>query len=189
MGKIDKCGDNVSEYPSRHVLRLYYSSFTLTIDMHSIWSRINNTSAFLSSCLMVLLMAIALSSFAFNADPKADVSVLSVKVSVPSFVLRISGHSTGGCSILYLSHVTSAVYSVLFIRQNQSSRCYLPWQAYIHPKLTSVSLVFPRLHRDIRVIIRTLHLCISTSAQVTSLLTSYPPTLISQPCCISSPSP
>jgi len=48
--------------------------------MHSIYSRVNNLSAFLSTCTMVLLAAIALSSFVFNADPKGDLSIASVKV-------------------------------------------------------------------------------------------------------------
>ncbi|KAF9030814.1 signal peptidase subunit [Hymenopellis radicata] len=48
--------------------------------MHSIISRINNVSAFLSSCLMCLLGAIALSSFVFTADPKGDLAIASVKV-------------------------------------------------------------------------------------------------------------
>jgi len=48
--------------------------------MHSIFSRINNVSAFLSSCLMALLAAIALSSLLFTADPKGTISVDTVKV-------------------------------------------------------------------------------------------------------------
>ncbi|KDQ55700.1 hypothetical protein JAAARDRAFT_37115 [Jaapia argillacea MUCL 33604] len=48
--------------------------------MHSIYARINNFSAFLSSCILTLLGAIALSSFLFTANPQGDLSVLSVKV-------------------------------------------------------------------------------------------------------------
>ncbi|KAI0929776.1 hypothetical protein AcW1_008630 [Taiwanofungus camphoratus] len=48
--------------------------------MHTIYARINNVSAFLSSCLMVLLAAIALSSFIFTADPKGELTVASVQV-------------------------------------------------------------------------------------------------------------
>ncbi|TFK40281.1 signal peptidase 22kDa subunit [Crucibulum laeve] len=48
--------------------------------MHSIVSRVNNVSALLSSCMMALLAAIALSSFVFTADPKGDISIASVKV-------------------------------------------------------------------------------------------------------------
>jgi len=50
--------------------------------MHSIYARINNVSTIASSCLMVLLSAIALSSFLFTADPKGDLLVPSVKVFV-----------------------------------------------------------------------------------------------------------
>ncbi|KAF5354594.1 hypothetical protein D9758_011219 [Tetrapyrgos nigripes] len=48
--------------------------------MHSLYSRVNNLSAFLSTCTMALLAAIALSSLLFNADPKGDLSIASVKV-------------------------------------------------------------------------------------------------------------
>jgi hypothetical protein len=50
--------------------------------MHSVYARISNVSAFMSSCLMTLLAAVALSSFIFTADPKGDLLVSSVKVSV-----------------------------------------------------------------------------------------------------------
>lgn len=53
--------------------------------MHSVYARINNVSAMLSSCLMTLLAAIALSSFVFTADPKGDLLISSVKVSVYLF--------------------------------------------------------------------------------------------------------
>lgn len=36
----------------------------------------------MSSCLMALLAAIALSTFLFTADPKGDLAIASVKVSV-----------------------------------------------------------------------------------------------------------
>uniref|UniRef100_A0A0W0FIN3 Signal peptidase subunit 3 n=1 Tax=Moniliophthora roreri TaxID=221103 RepID=A0A0W0FIN3_MONRR len=48
--------------------------------MHSIFSRINNVSAFFSSCMMGLLLAITLSSFILTADPKGELSISSVKV-------------------------------------------------------------------------------------------------------------
>ncbi|KAK7467607.1 Signal peptidase complex subunit [Stygiomarasmius scandens] len=48
--------------------------------MHSIFTRINNISAFLSSCTMALLACIALSSFLFTADPKGDLSISPVRV-------------------------------------------------------------------------------------------------------------
>ncbi|KIY46784.1 signal peptidase 22 kDa subunit [Fistulina hepatica ATCC 64428] len=47
--------------------------------MHSIVSRINNVSAFFTSCMMGLAVAIALSSFLFTAEPKGDLAILSVK--------------------------------------------------------------------------------------------------------------
>ncbi|PCH35854.1 signal peptidase subunit [Wolfiporia cocos MD-104 SS10] len=48
--------------------------------MHSLYSRFNNATAFLSSCLMALLAAIALSSFLFTADPKGDIAIGSIQV-------------------------------------------------------------------------------------------------------------
>jgi len=48
--------------------------------MHSIYARFNNFSAFLSSCLMAMLAAIALSSFVLIATPKGELSLASIKV-------------------------------------------------------------------------------------------------------------
>ncbi|KAF8968167.1 signal peptidase 22kDa subunit [Flammula alnicola] len=48
--------------------------------MHSIFSRINNISAFLSSCMMALLAAVALSTFVFTATPQGDLAISSIKV-------------------------------------------------------------------------------------------------------------
>jgi len=48
--------------------------------MHSIYSRINNVTATLSTCLMVLLAAIACSSFLFTAEPIGSLNITSVKV-------------------------------------------------------------------------------------------------------------
>jgi signal peptidase complex subunit 3 len=48
--------------------------------MHSIISRVNNVSALFSSCMMGLLVAIALSSLVFTADPKGDLEIASIKV-------------------------------------------------------------------------------------------------------------
>ncbi|KAF8149877.1 signal peptidase 22kDa subunit [Crassisporium funariophilum] len=48
--------------------------------MHSAFSRINNASAFLSSCMMALLAAIAISTFVFTANPQGDLSIASIKV-------------------------------------------------------------------------------------------------------------
>ncbi|KAK0463890.1 signal peptidase subunit [Desarmillaria tabescens] len=59
--------------------------------MHSIISRVNNVSAFLSTCMMCLLGAIALSSFLFAADPKGELTVAAVKVynaKVPRYPRR-----------------------------------------------------------------------------------------------------
>ncbi|KAG6862268.1 hypothetical protein C0995_002199 [Termitomyces sp. Mi166 len=51
--------------------------------MHSFISRVNNVSALFSSVMMCLLAAIALSSFLFTADPKGEVHLTSIKVSIP----------------------------------------------------------------------------------------------------------
>ena len=48
--------------------------------MHNLYSRVNNGSAFLSSCVMVLLAAIAASSFVFTTQPKGSLSVKVNKV-------------------------------------------------------------------------------------------------------------
>ncbi|GBE80519.1 signal peptidase subunit [Sparassis latifolia] len=48
--------------------------------MHTIYARINNLSALLSSCLMVLLGAVAVSSLLFTVNPTAEVVVASVQV-------------------------------------------------------------------------------------------------------------
>ncbi|KAF9227111.1 signal peptidase 22 kDa subunit [Gyrodon lividus] len=48
--------------------------------MHSIYARVNGISALWSTCLVALLAAIALSSFAFTADPKGNVDLVSLKV-------------------------------------------------------------------------------------------------------------
>ncbi|KAI0313938.1 signal peptidase subunit [Amylostereum chailletii] len=48
--------------------------------MHSVYSRINNVSATLSTCVMVLLAAIACSSLLFYADPKGTIDVTGINV-------------------------------------------------------------------------------------------------------------
>ncbi|OAX39731.1 signal peptidase 22 kDa subunit [Rhizopogon vinicolor AM-OR11-026] len=48
--------------------------------MHSIYARVNGVSGLWSTCIMVLLAAVALSSFLFNADPKGDLDIVSLKV-------------------------------------------------------------------------------------------------------------
>lgn len=50
--------------------------------MHSVYARINGLSSFWSTCMMVLLAAIALSSFVFTATPTAKIDVASLKVLV-----------------------------------------------------------------------------------------------------------
>ena len=52
--------------------------------MHTVYSRINNVSAMVSTCLMILLGAISLSSFLFTASPKGAIGVSSIQVSVQS---------------------------------------------------------------------------------------------------------
>ena len=48
--------------------------------MHSIYARVNNITATLSTTVMALLAAIALSSFIFTAQPTGTLDVASVKV-------------------------------------------------------------------------------------------------------------
>ncbi|OCH88646.1 signal peptidase subunit [Obba rivulosa] len=48
--------------------------------MHTLYARVNNASAMLSTCMMLLLAAIALSSLVFTADPKGAVTVSLVQV-------------------------------------------------------------------------------------------------------------
>ena len=55
---------------------------TTTDAMHTCYARINNISAFLSSCLMALLGAIAVSSFLFAVEPKGALNVKSINMYV-----------------------------------------------------------------------------------------------------------
>jgi signal peptidase complex subunit 3 len=48
--------------------------------MHTAYARVNNVTAFLSSCVMALLAAIALSSFVFTAAPKGEISVSQMQM-------------------------------------------------------------------------------------------------------------
>ncbi|KAI0684812.1 signal peptidase subunit [Cytidiella melzeri] len=48
--------------------------------MHTTYARINNVIASLSSCMMVLLAAIALSSVLFTADPKGELDVSPMQI-------------------------------------------------------------------------------------------------------------
>ncbi|KAJ3566144.1 hypothetical protein NP233_g7181 [Leucocoprinus birnbaumii] len=71
--------------------------------MHSIVSRINNVSALLSSCMMALLAAIAISSFVFTADPKGDLGLASVKVYPATGAKKSTRQTgTGFCQFQYL---------------------------------------------------------------------------------------
>ncbi len=54
--------------------------------MHTLYSRVNNVSAMLSTCLMALLAAISLSSFLFTATPRGDLAVSSIQVYVMPLV-------------------------------------------------------------------------------------------------------
>ncbi|EEB99044.1 hypothetical protein MPER_01340, partial [Moniliophthora perniciosa FA553] len=69
---------------TNHVLRSLFDRRKILILEKKKWShlvcRINNVSAFFSSCTMGLLLAITLSSFIFTADPKGELSISSVKV-------------------------------------------------------------------------------------------------------------
>jgi len=65
-----------------HLLNLYTICFLQK--MHNIISRVNNVSAFMSSCVMVLLAAITLTTFLFNANPQGDLTISSIKVLVCS---------------------------------------------------------------------------------------------------------
>ena len=53
--------------------------------MHTVNARINNISETLSTCLMVLLTAIAASSLIFYADPKGTLDIKTFKVTKLDF--------------------------------------------------------------------------------------------------------
>ena len=48
--------------------------------MHNLYARVNNGFAFMSSCLMVMLAGIALSSFLFTGDPRGSLVISNFKV-------------------------------------------------------------------------------------------------------------
>ncbi|KIY73258.1 signal peptidase [Cylindrobasidium torrendii FP15055 ss-10] len=48
--------------------------------MHNLLSRVNNISAFLSSCMMCLMGAVALSSLLYTADPKGTLTIKSASI-------------------------------------------------------------------------------------------------------------
>ena len=56
--------------------------------MHSILTRLNNGSAFLSSCVMALLVAIALTTFLFNPNLEGDLTISSINVFVRFLILN-----------------------------------------------------------------------------------------------------
>jgi hypothetical protein len=61
----------------------YVSSVCLSPNnMHSILTRLNNGSAFMSSCVMALLVAIALTTFLFNPNLQGDLTISSINVFV-----------------------------------------------------------------------------------------------------------
>ncbi|ETW81129.1 hypothetical protein HETIRDRAFT_440637 [Heterobasidion irregulare TC 32-1] len=60
--------------------------------MHSLYARINNITATLSTCMMVLLAGIACSSSLFTADPKGTLNISSVQV-FPGQTRRIPGRT------------------------------------------------------------------------------------------------
>jgi len=60
--------------------------------MHSLYARVNNGFAFMSSCLMAMLAAIALSSFLFTADPMGNLVISNFKVYAST--LRYLVHPT-----------------------------------------------------------------------------------------------
>ena len=70
------------EPPARHLCDT--QTFRNYLQMHTVYSRINNVSAMVSTCLMILLGAISLSSFLFTASPKGTIGVSSIQVSVLS---------------------------------------------------------------------------------------------------------
>ena len=57
-------------------------------NMHSIVTRLNNGSAFLSTCVMVLLVAIALTTFLFNPTLQGDLTISSINVFVRFMILN-----------------------------------------------------------------------------------------------------
>ena len=59
-----------------------------TSNMHSILTRLNNGSAFMSSCVMTLLVAIALTTFLFNPNPQGDLTISSINVFVRFLILN-----------------------------------------------------------------------------------------------------
>jgi hypothetical protein len=57
--------------------------------MYNLYARVNNGFAFMSSCLMAMLAAIALSSFLFTADPKGQLTIFNFKVYAPALQYTI----------------------------------------------------------------------------------------------------
>lgn len=59
--------------------------------MHSIYARINGISSLWSTCMMVLLASVTLSSFVFTANATGRIDVASLKVSVRPFFDQMHG--------------------------------------------------------------------------------------------------
>ena len=64
--------------------------------MHNLYARVNNGFAFMSSCLMAMLAAIALSSFLFTADPKGQLVISNFKVYASTFRYSVHPVTHGG---------------------------------------------------------------------------------------------
>lgn len=58
----------------------YHAHLACSKGMYNLYARANNGFAFMSSCLMTMLAAIALSSFVFTADPKGQLIISNFKV-------------------------------------------------------------------------------------------------------------
>ena len=67
-----------------------YTCLLFSNNMHSILTRLNNGSAFMSSCVMTLLVAIALTTFLFNPNPQGDLTISSINVFVRFFLMEDS---------------------------------------------------------------------------------------------------
>ena len=68
------------------------TSFVSTT-MHSIVARVNGLSSLWSTCMMVLLGSVALSSFFFMGQPTGNIDVASLKVCVDVIPSRPGKHA------------------------------------------------------------------------------------------------
>jgi signal peptidase complex subunit 3 len=78
--------------------------------MHTLVSRVNNASAFLSSCMMALLAAIAISSFFLGANSSGQLEVAPVKV----FAAKARRHYSGKQDAAFVNFNVTADLSPLF---------------------------------------------------------------------------